>query len=282
MIQFIERKLMKKYLNGNFILLIAPTIIFCSAFFILPMIKLIMTTGSGEKGWYAYIDIMLSQRNIESLVATISLSVAVTIVALIISTIVGLFLEKHDFIGKKVLTSILVFPLAFPGVVIGFMVIMLAGQQGFIGLITKFALGEKIVFAYSIFGLFLGYLYFSIPRVILTIISTAEKMDPSLEEAAKSLGASPWKIIWDVILPSLKPGLIASGAICFATSMGAFGTAFTLATNIDVLAMTIYTEFTLDANIIGASVLSIVLGFITWIVLYISRSLSGTNVAMGG
>lgn len=273
---------MNKYSKQNMIILISPVMIFFSAFFILPIIKLIIRTGSGKSGWSAYFEIMLSERNFESLIATILLSIAVTIVSLMISTIVGLFLEKHDFFGKKLLTSILVFPLAFPGVVIGFMVIMIAGRQGFIGLITDFILGEKIVFAYSIFGLFLGYLYFSIPRVILTIISTAEKIDPSLEEAAKSLGASQWKIIWDVIIPSLKPGLIASGAICFATSMGAFGTAFTLATNIDVLAMTIYTEFTLDANIIGASILSIVLGFITWIVLYVSRSLSGTNVAMGG
>lgn len=107
-------------------------------------------------------------------------------------------------------------------------------------------------------------------------------MDPALEEVARSLGASQFRIIMDVILPALKPGLIASGAICFATSMGAFGTAFTLATNIDVLAMTIYTEFTLNANIVGAATLSVVLGLITWIVLYISRSLSDNNTAMAG
>ena len=59
-------------------------------------------------------------------------------------------------------------------------------------------------------------------------MASAEKLDPALEEAARSLGASSWEVIVDVILPVLKPGLIASGAICFATSMGAFGTAFTL------------------------------------------------------
>ena len=107
-------------------------------------------------------------------------------------------------------------------------------------------------------------------------------MDPTLEEAARSLGASQYRIVKDIILPSLKPGLIASGAICFATSMGAFGTAFALATNIDVLAMTIYTEFTLNANIAGAASLSIVLGFITWFVLYITRNISGSTVAMAG
>ena len=69
--------------------------------------------------------------------------------------------------------------------------------------------------------------------------------------------------------------------LAFATAMGAFGTAFTLR-NIDVIPMVIYTEFTLSANIAMASALSIVLGVVTWILLLIARSLSGTTVAAGG
>ena len=88
----------------------------------------------------------------------------------------------------------------------------------------------RLVFAYSMAGLFVGYLYFSIPRVILTVMAAVGKLDPALEEAARSLGATPWQVMRDVVIPGLRPALIASGAICFATSMGAFGTAFTLAT----------------------------------------------------
>ena len=65
-------------------------------------------------------------------------------------------------------------------------------------------------------------------------------------------------------------------------SMGAFGTAFTLATNIDFLPMVIYTEFTLSANIAMAAALSISLGLVTWVLLLVARSLSGTTVAAGG
>ena len=89
----------------------------------------------------------------------------------------------------------LTFPLAFPGVVVGFMIILLAGRQGLIGEITQPLFGEKLVFAYSIEGLFLGYLYFSIPRVILTIMAAVEKLDPALEEAARALGAGPGRSI---------------------------------------------------------------------------------------
>ena len=86
----------------------------------------------------------------------------------------------------------------------------------------------------------------------------------------------------DVILPALGPAFVASGAIAFATAMGAFGTAFTLATNIDVLPMLIYTEFTLQANVAMAAALSFVLGAITWAVLAIARTAAGNTVAAAG
>jgi putative spermidine/putrescine transport system permease protein len=273
---------MKNYDYPKLFVLALPITIFFATFFIVPMVQLAIIGGSSEAGLSAYFSIISKPRHFESLLATLLLSITVTFSALIVSTMAGLFLVRNIFPGREIILSILTFPLAFPGVVIGFLIIMLAGRQGLIGIVTKGLFGEKTVFAYSILGLFFGYLYFSIPRVILTIMAAAEKLDKSLEEAAKSLGASPYRIVIDIIIPALKPGLIASGAICFATSMGAFGTAFTLATNIDVLPMTIYTEFTLNGNIAGAASLSIVLGLVTWVALFISRSLSGQTIAVSG
>ncbi len=260
-------------------LLMLPVAIVFAAFFLLPMTKLVLIGGSSENGFAEYLTVFNTPRHFESLVATLLLSAAVTAAALIVSTISGVFLVRNQFAGREVLTAMLTFPLAFPGVVIGFLVIMLAGRQGLANEVSRALTGSRLVFAYSMAGLFTGYLYFSIPRVILTIMAAVEKLDPALEEAARSLGASRWQVIRDVILPALKPALIASGAIAFATAMGAFGTAFTLATNIDVLPMTIYTEFTLNANFATAAALSIVLGLITWVALYIARSIAGSSVA---
>ena len=156
---------------------------------------------------------------------------------------------------------------------------MLGGRQGLIPLATELLVGERLVFAYSMVGLFVGYIYFSIPRTILTVMAAAEKLDPQLVEAARSLGASHWRILRDVLIPGLQPALLAAGAICFATAMGAFGTAFTLATRIDVLPMIIYTEFTLQANIAMAAALSFVLGLLTWAALAFARTLTGNSVA---
>jgi len=193
--------------------------------------------GAGPDGWAGYGIALADTRHLTSLAETLVLSIAVTLATLVLGGIPGLFLARNRFPGRALLVSILTLPLAFPGVVVGFMVILLAGRQGLIGQVSQALGGDRIVFAYSMAGLFLGYVYFSIPRVVLTVMASAEKLDPLLEEAARSLGASPWRVFTDVILPGLKPALIASGAVSFATSMGAFGTAFTLATRIDVLPM---------------------------------------------
>ncbi|CAJ0703043.1 MULTISPECIES: ABC transporter permease [Ralstonia] len=254
--------------------LLAPAVALFCAFWLLPMAALLRVSGS--EGLVAtYTAAVTTPRYLGSLFSTVVLSAAVTLATLVLSTIAGLFLVRHNVPGKRMITAMLTFPLAFPGVVVGFMVILLAGRQGLLGDLTHKLVGEKWVFAYSIGGLFLGYLYFSIPRVVLTVMAAAEKLDRSLEEAARSLGASSWQVTRDVLVPGLAPALIASGAICFATSMGAFGTAFTLATDIDVLPMTIYTEFTLNAGIAMAAALSVVLGVVTWLVLAIARTAAG-------
>ena len=234
--------------------------------------------GEGDAGWAVYLDILRKPRYLNTLILTVLVSLATTFAALAVSTTAGMFLVRNRFRGRGSLLAVLTLPLAFPGVVIGFLIILLGGRQGLINQITP----GHVVFAYSALGLFLGYLYFSIPRVLLTVMAAAEKLDPALEEAARTMGATPYSVMKDVIIPGLMPSLIASGAIAFATAMGAFGTAFTLATNIDVIPMVIYTEFTLSANIAMASALSIVLGIITWILLLIARSLTGSTVAGGG
>ena len=264
------------------LLCLIPLAIFTLAFLALPLVRLVAASGSTERGWTIYADILTNARYMQALVSTVLVSAAVTLAALAVSTTAGLFLERNRFPGRGALIAVLTFPLAFPGVVVGFMIILLGGRQGLTNEISTGLFNTRIVFAYSMLGLFFGYLYFSIPRVLLTVMAAAEKLDRDIEEAARSLGAGPFRILRDVILPGLAPALIAAGAIAFATAMGAFGTAFTLATDIDVLPMVIYTEFTLSANIAMACALSVLLGLVTWVLLLLARSLSGITVAASG
>lgn len=270
---------MERRLLPTLIAMAVPAFAVFAAFFLIPMVLLFLASGEGSAGYGVYWTAVATPRYWHTMLATVLLSLGVTVVTLLLSGISGVFLTRNEFPGKSLLISMLTFPLAFPGVVVGFMIIMLVGRQGLLGSFTQMLFGEKLVMAYSMDGLFLGYLYFSIPRVILTVMAAAEKIDPGLEEAARSLGASAFQVIRDVLIPALVPALISAGALCFATSMGAFGTAFTLATEIDVLPILIYTEFTQLANIAISAALSIILGVLTLAVLSLARSAAGNSVA---
>ncbi len=258
---------------------LAPAAALFGAFWLLPMVWLVALPAG--KGWRAYIAVLTEPRYFESLLNTLLLSLTVTAATLVIGAAVGLFLARTPFRGRPLLLSLLTLPLSFPGVIIGFFVILLGGRQGLIPWLAGLLGGDGFAFAYGLFGLFLAYLYFSLPRAIASYAAAAESMDPQLEEAARSLGASRWRIVRDVWLPALAPTSIACGAIVFATAMGAFGTAFTLASKFEVLPITIYGEFTNYANFALAASLSIALGLMTWLVLFLARRFTDTNTSAG-
>src|SRR5882757_2521919 len=132
-------------------LCLLPLAVVTAAFFLLPMARLVITGVEGPQGLAGYLAILAEPRYRATLINTVLLAAATTIVTLIIATIAGMFLQRHRFPGRAVLVAMLTFPLAFPGVVVGFLIILLAGRQGLIGYLTN-RLGEKLVFAYSIYG----------------------------------------------------------------------------------------------------------------------------------
>lgn len=263
--------------------LIAPAVAFFCLFWLLPILQLFVIGAGADKasGKMAYFVALTSPQYLKSLWNTVWVSVLTSLLAIILAGTSAFFLARNRFWGRSALIAILTFPLAFPGVVIGFFVILTAGRQGLINDITTSLFDMRVVFAYSMTGLFVGYLYFSIPRVISTVMAACEKLDPSLEEAASSLGAPKWIVLKDVIIPALAPALLSTGAICFATSMGAFGTIFALGTNLQVLPLSIYGEFVAYSNFAMAAALSIVLGLITWITLLITQKLTGIQSTRG-
>lgn len=256
---------------------VAPAIAFFATFWLLPVVRLFALPA--EKGCDTYFAVLTNSRYLQSLLNTLGLSLSVTFVTLILGGLVGITLARLRFTGKQLLLSLLTLPLSFPGVIIGFFIILLGGRQGLVADVTEWLGLGRTTFAYGLTGLFLGYLYFSLPRAIATYTAAASAMDAQLEEAARSLGASRWQVAKDVWIPELAPTTLACGAIVFATSMGAFGTAFTLASKFEVLPITIYNEFTNYANFGLAASLSIVLGLITWLSLFLTHRAAGPAAA---
>lgn len=261
-------------------LLLIPSLVFFLAFWLLPFSQLLVLPGQTD--WTLYFVVLTDTRYAMSLVNTLGLSAAVTLVTLVLGAAVGLYVARRRFRGRGLLLSILTLPLSFPGVIIGFFMILLAGRQGLVTDITQ-ALGMgRFSFAYGLTGLFLAYLYFSLPRAVAAYAAAAETMDMSVEEAARSLGASRWDIVRDVWMVQLAPTTAACAAIVFATAMGALGTAFTLSSKFEVLPITIYTEFTNFANFALAASLSITLGIFTWLALFLTRRRDETSSIAAG
>lgn len=257
---------------------LAPASAFLLAFWLLPLAQLLVLGAHPDAaGRSGYWEVLTSAGYLSGLAQTVALAAVTTLATLLVAGIAGCFLARHAFVGRSLLVALLTFPLAFPGVVVGFLIILLGGRQGLFAGLGRSLVGEPWVFAYSLFGLFLGYLYFSIPRVILTVMAACETLDTSLEEAARSLGAGLFAVVRDVLIPGLTPALLSSGALCFATAMGAFGTAFTLGTRLAVTPIAIYDTFTNFANFGVAAALSVVLGLVTWLVLLLARRLGGVQ-----
>src|SRR6202790_4855159 len=114
-------------------LCLLPLVVVTTAFFLLPMARLVVTGAEGPHGLAGYLAILTEPRYRATLINTVLLAAATTIVTQIVATIAGMFLQRHRFPGRAVLVAMLTFPLAFPGVVVGFLIILLAGRQGLIG-----------------------------------------------------------------------------------------------------------------------------------------------------
>jgi len=121
-----------------------PLAVVTLAFFLLPMARLVVTGAEGPQGLAGYLAILTEPRYRATLVNTVLLATATTIVTLIVATIAGMFLQRHRFPGRAVLIAMLTFPLAFPGVVVGFMIIITPVYHGLVHLVIPVARASSI------------------------------------------------------------------------------------------------------------------------------------------
>ena len=112
----------------------APAVAFFAAFWLLPIVQLIALPAS--KGWETYFVVLTHPRYLQSLLQTLGLSLAVTLATLVLGAAVGITLARHRFTGRQLLLSLLTLPLSFPGVIIGFFMILLGGRQGLVADLT--------------------------------------------------------------------------------------------------------------------------------------------------
>ncbi|MBJ6980294.1 MULTISPECIES: molybdate ABC transporter permease subunit [unclassified Luteimonas] len=167
-------------------------------------------------------------------VTAIALSLKVACVAALASLPPGIavawLLARRRFPGKALLDALVHLPLVLPPVVVGYALLVLFGRQGAVGAFLAEHLGIR--FAFHWIGAALASAIMGFPLMVRAIRLSIEAVDRRLEQAAATLGASPWRVFATVTLPLAWPGIVAGGVLAFAKALGEFGATITFVSNI--------------------------------------------------
>ena len=163
----------------------------------------------------------------------VALSLRVSFWATILSLPLGLWiayvLARRDFPGKQLLNGLVHLPLILPPVVTGYLLLATFGTQGPIGAVLE-SLGIVVAFRWT--GAALAAAVMAFPLMVRAIRLSIEAVDPGLEQAAATLGASRMWVFVTITLPLILPGVIAGAVLAFAKAMGEFGATITFVSNI--------------------------------------------------
>jgi len=169
----------------------------------------------------------------EITILLLSLKVALFCIALILvpATAVAWLLARKTFWGKSLLDSLVHLPLVLPPVVPGFLLLLLFGNQGFIGKFLHESFGFSIAFTWM--GAVVASAVMAFPLMVRSARLAITQVDKGLEIAAQSLGAHPLRVFFTITLPLAMPGMITGLILAFSRSMGEFGATITFVGNIE-------------------------------------------------
>jgi len=173
--------------------------------------------------------IVTSRRTLNALKVSFGLAFAAACVNLVMGTLVVWALVRYRFPGRRLFDAIVDVPFALPTAVAGVALTALFTEKGWLGAPLA-ALGIKV--AFTPVGIFIAMIFIGIPFVVRTVQPVLIDLDPEIEEAAASLGASRWHTIVKVILPSLAPALLTGLALAFARAVGEYGSVIFIAGNL--------------------------------------------------
>lgn len=153
-----------------------------------------------------------------------------TVLSLPPGILIALALARGRFPGRHILNGLVHLPLILPPVVTGYVLLLLFGRNGPLGSILESTFG--LTFAFRWTGATLAAAVMAFPLMVRAIRLAIEAVDPKLEAAAATLGASPLRVFFTITLPLILPGVIAGAVLAFAKAMGEFGATITFVSNI--------------------------------------------------
>ncbi|NJK30182.1 MAG: sulfate ABC transporter permease subunit CysW [Acaryochloris sp. SU_5_25] len=190
----------------------------------LALVLLIPTSAVFYEAFHQGLQPFLDTANSQDFQHAIQMTLVVTAISVPLNTLFGLcaawVLARNQFPGRSLLISILDLPFAISPVVVGLMLVMLYGRNGWLGPTLK-TLGFKVIFDTP--GIILATLIVTLPFVAREVMPVLEEVGSEEEEAALTLGAKDWQIFWRVTLPNIRWGLLYGLLLTNARAMGEFG-----------------------------------------------------------
>jgi sulfate/thiosulfate transport system permease protein len=193
---------------------------FLSVMVALPIAALVWEASS--EGSQSFWDAVSNPEAVAALKLTLGASFAVSLLNAVLGTITAWVLVRDDFRGKSFVNALIDLPFALPTIVAGLTLLALYGPTSPVG----------INVAFTKTAIVLAMMFVTLPFVVRTVQPVLHELDPELEQAAHTLGASTTTTFRRVILPNLMPGLLSGIALAFAKAVGEFGSLVIITGNI--------------------------------------------------
>ncbi len=257
------------------LLLALPLAVVFAAFLLYPILTILLTSlkpgsgvlhsGGGGSSSHTifsnYLELFRDPIYCEAMLHSLVLSASVALGATLLCLGPAWLFARYEFPGKRLMRAGFALPMSLSGILVGFLAVIMLGRVGFIPQMSQGLTGKAWLSgaAYQLSGLVIAYLYFEIPRGVVTLESALSKFDPRLDAAARSLGASRWQRFLWIVLPLIAPALVATFAVTFSVSLGSFGVALVLSKRFSVLPLELFHQVVAITNFPLASAMAVFL-----------------------
>lgn len=194
------------------------TIVYLSLIVLIPLATLALKTAqlSASELW----TLATSDRAIATYKITFGISLIAALVNVVFGTLLAWALTRYKFWGKSIIDAIVDVPFALPTAVSGLALSAVLAPTGWLG---RFLTPLGIQASFSRLGILIALTFISLPFVVRTVQPVLEELEPEVEEAAATLGATRWQTLRRVILPGLWPAMVTGFALSYARAIGEYG-----------------------------------------------------------
>lgn len=214
----------------GFGLTLGYTLFYLLLIVLIPLSGLFVSTAA--MGWETFFQKVSSPR----VLAALKLTFGTAAIAAVINTFFGMLLAwvlvRYRFPGKKFMDALIDLPFALPTAVAGIALTTLYAANGWLGQYLEPA-GIKV--AYTPLGIVIALCFVGMPFAVRMVEPVLKDINPELEEAAASLGATRMQTFVRVILPELIPATLAGFALSFARGLGEYGSLVFIAGNVPMV-----------------------------------------------